>query len=145
MNVIPMACDHAGFELKEFLKSKFIERGFEVKDFGTYSSESCDYPDMIHPLAKAINEGEFEFGVIMCGSANGVSMTANKYPFVRCALCWKEEIARLAKQHNNANVIALPARFISQDEALSIFDAWFSAEFEGGRHQKRVDKIAIKE
>lgn len=145
MNVIPMACDHAGFELKEFLKSKFIERGFEVKDFGTYSSESCDYPDMIHPLAKAINEGEFEFGVIMCGSANGVSMTANKYPFVRCALCWKEEIARLAKQHNNANVIALPARFISQDEALNIFDAWFSTEFEGGRHQKRVDKIAIKE
>lgn len=145
MNVIPMACDHAGFELKEFLKSKFIERGFEVKDFGAYSSESCDYPDMIHPLAKAINEGEFEFGVIMCGSANGVSMTANKYPFVRCALCWKEEIARLAKQHNNANVIALPARFISQDEALNIFDAWFSTEFEGGRHQKRVDKIAIKE
>lgn len=145
MNVIPMACDHAGFELKEFLKSKFIERGFEVKDFGTYSSESCDYPDMIHPLAKAINEGEFEFGVIMCGSANGVSMTANKYPFVRCALCWKEEIARLAKQHNNANIIALPARFISQDEALNIFDAWFSTEFEGGRHQKRVDKIAIKE
>lgn len=145
MNVIPMACDHAGFELKEFLKSKFIERGFEVKDFGTYSSESCDYPDMIHPLAKAINEGEFEFGVIMCGSANGVSMTANKYPFVRCALCWKEEIARLAKQHNNANIIALPARFISQDEALSIFDAWFSTEFEGGRHKKRVDKIAIKE
>lgn len=145
MNVIPMACDHAGFELKEFLKSKFIERGFEVKDFGTYSSESCDYPDMIHPLAKAINEGEFEFGVIMCGSANGVSMTANKYPFVRCALCWKEEIAQLAKQHNNANVIALPARFISQDEALNIFDAWFSTEFEGGRHQKRVDKIAIKE
>lgn len=145
MNVIPMACDHAGFELKEFLKSKFIERGFEVKDFGTYSSESCDYPDIIHPLAKAINEGEFEFGVIMCGSANGVSMTANKYPFVRCALCWKEEIARLAKQHNNANVIALPARFISQDEALNIFDAWFSTEFEGGRHQKRVDKIAIKE
>lgn len=145
MNVIPMACDHAGFELKEFLKSKFIERGFEVKDFGAYSSESCDYPDMIHPLAKAINEGEFEFGVIMCGSANGVSMTANKYPFVRCALCWKEEIARLAKQHNNANVIALPARFISQDDALNIFDAWFSTEFEGGRHQKRVDKIAIKE
>ncbi len=145
MNVIPMACDHAGFELKEFLKSKFIERGFEVKDFGTYSSESCDYPDMIHPLAKAINEGEFEFGVIMCGSANGVSMTANKYPFVRCALCWKEEIARLAKQHNNANIIALPARFISQDEALNIFDAWFSTDFEGGRHQKRVDKIAIKE
>lgn len=145
MNVIPMACDHAGFELKEFLKSKFIERGFEVKDFGTYSSESCDYPDMIHPLAKAINEGEFEFGVIMCGSANGVSMTANKYPFVRCALCWKEEIARLAKQHNNANIIALPARFISKDEALNIFDAWFSTEFEGGRHQKRVDKIAIKE
>ena len=142
--VIPMACDHAGFELKEFLKSTLIERGLEIKDFGTYSSDSVDYPDMIHPLAKEINDGNFEFGIIMCGSANGVSMVANKYQNVRCALCWEEEIAQLAKQHNNANIISLPARFISKEKALSIVDAYLKTEFEGGRHQKRVEKIPIK-
>ncbi|MBO5843265.1 MAG: ribose 5-phosphate isomerase B [Bacteroidales bacterium] len=142
--IIPMACDHAGFELKEFLKSSLIERGLEIKDFGTYTSDSVDYPDMIHPLAKEINEGVYPFGIIMCGSANGVSMVANKYPNVRCALCWQEEIAQLAKQHNNANIIALPARFISKEKALSIVDAYLNTEFEGGRHQKRVEKIPIK-
>lgn len=142
--IIPMACDHAGFELKEFLKSSLIERGLEIKDFGTYTSDSVDYPDMIHPLAKEINEGVYPFGIIMCGSANGVSMVANKYPNVRCALCWQEEIAQLAKQHNNANIIALPARFISKEKALSIVDAYLNTEFEGGRHQKRVEKISIK-
>ncbi|MEE0889194.1 MAG: ribose 5-phosphate isomerase B [Bacteroidales bacterium] len=142
--VIPMACDHAGFELKEFLKSALIERGLEIKDFGTYTSDSVDYPDMIHPLAKEINAGNFEFGIIMCGSANGVSMVANKYQNVRCALCWEEEIAQLAKQHNNANIISLPARFISKEKALSIVDAYLNTEFEGGRHQKRVEKIPIK-
>ena len=139
-----MACDHAGFELKEFLKSALIERGLEIKDFGTYTSDSVDYPDMIHPLAKEINAGNFEFGIIMCGSANGVSMVANKYQNVRCALCWEEEIAQLAKQHNNANIISLPARFISKEKALSIVDAYLNTEFEGGRHQKRVEKIPIK-
>ena len=142
--IIPMACDHAGFELKEFLKSSLIERGLEIKDFGTYTSDSVDYPDMIHTLAKEINEGVYPFGIIMCGSANGVSMVANKYPNVRCALCWQEEIAQLAKQHNNANIIALPARFISKEKALSIVDAYLNTEFEGGRHQKRVEKIPIK-
>ena len=139
-----MACDHAGFELKEFLKSALIERGLEIKDFGTYTSDSVDYPDMIHPLAKEINAGNFEFGIIMCGSANGVSMVANKYQNVRCALCWEEEIAQLAKQHNNANIISLPARFISKEKALSIVEAYLNTEFEGGRHQKRVEKIPIK-
>lgn len=139
-----MACDHAGFELKEFLKSALTERGLEIKDFGTYTSDSVDYPDMIHPLAKEINAGNFEFGIIMCGSANGVSMVANKYQNVRCALCWEEEIAQLAKQHNNANIISLPARFISKEKALSIVDAYLNTEFEGGRHQKRVEKIPIK-
>ncbi len=139
-----MACDHAGFELKEFLKSTLTERGLEIKDFGTYSSDSVDYPDMIHPLAKEINDGNYEFGIIMCGSANGVSMVANKYPNVRCGLCWEEEIAQLTKQHNNANIIALPARFISKEKALSIVDAYLNTEFEGGRHQKRVEKIPIK-
>ena len=142
--VIPMACDHAGFELKEFLKSALTERGLEIKDFGTYTSDSVDYPDMIHPLAKEINAGNYEFGIIMCGSANGVSMVANKYQNVRCALCWQEEIAQLAKQHNNANIISLPARFISKEKALSIVDAYLNTEFEGGRHQKRVGKIPIK-
>jgi ribose 5-phosphate isomerase B len=142
--VIPMACDHAGFELKEFLKSALIERGLEIKDFGTYTSDSVDYPDMIHPLAKEINAGNFEFAIIMCGSANGVTMVANKYQNVRCALCWEEEIAQLAKQHNNANIISLPARFISKEKALSIVDAYLNTEFEGGRHQKRVEKIPIK-
>ena len=142
--VIPMACDHAGFELKEFLKSALTERGLEIKDFGTYTSDSVDYPDMIHPLAKEINAGNYEFGIIMCGSANGVSMVANKYQNVRCALCWQEEIAQLAKQHNNANIISLPARFISKEKALSIVDAYLNTEFEGGRHQKRVEKIPIK-
>lgn len=142
--VIPMACDHAGFELKEFLKSALTERGLEIKDFGTYTSDSVDYPDMIHPLAKEINAGNFEFGIIMCGSANGVSMVANKYQNVRCALCWEEEISQLAKQHNNANIISLPARFISKEKALSIVDAYLNTEFEGGRHQKRVEKIPIK-
>ena len=142
--IIPMACDHAGFELKEFLKSSLIERGLEIKDFGTYTSDSVDYPDMIHPLAKEINEGVYPFGIIMCGSANGVSMVANKYPNVRCALCWQEEIAQLAKQHNNANIIALPARFKKKKKALSIVDAYLNTEFEGGRHQKRVEKIPIK-
>lgn len=142
--VIPMACDHAGFELKEFLKSALTERELEIKDFGTYTSDSVDYPDMIHPLAKEINAGNYEFGIIMCGSANGVSMVANKYQNVRCALCWEEEIAQLAKQHNNANIISLPARFISKEKALSIVDAYLNTEFEGGRHQKRVEKIPIK-
>lgn len=142
--IIPMACDHAGYELKEYLKKYLTEKGYEIKDFGTYSSDSVDYPDMIHPLAKEINEGVYEIGVIMCGSANGVSMVANKYPNVRCALCWEEEIAKLAKQHNNANIISLPARFISQEKASLILDAFLMTDFEGGRHQKRVDKISIK-
>ncbi len=142
--IIPMACDHAGYELKEYLKKYLEEKGFEVKDFGTNSTDSVDYPDMIHPLAKEINEGIYEVGVIMCGSANGVSMVANKYPNVRCALCWEEEIAKLAKQHNNANIISLPARFISQEKASLIVDSFLNTEFEGGRHQKRVDKISIK-
>ncbi len=144
-DIIPIACDHAGFELKEFLKKELSEKGFNIKDMGTYSSESVDYPDMIHPLASAVNEGEFKFGIIICGTANGVSMVANKYPCVRCAVCWETEIAELAKQHNNANIIALPARFISKEKALDIFYAYYNAVFEGGRHQRRIDKIAIKD
>ena len=136
-----MACDHAGYELKEVVKQKLIEKGFEVKDYGTYSSESVDYPDYAHPLGAAINRGEFARGIVICGSGNGVQMTVNKYPNVRCALCWTPEIASLGRQHNNCNVIALPARFISQETALEIVDVFLTTEFEGGRHKRRVEKI----
>lgn len=136
-----MACDHAGYELKEVVKQKLIEKGFEVKDYGTYSSESVDYPDYAHPLGAAINRGEFARGIVICGSGNGVQMTVNKYPNVRCALCWTPEIASLGRQHNNCNVIALPARFISQETALEIVDVFLTTEFEGGRHLRRVEKI----
>ncbi|MCQ2326696.1 MAG: ribose 5-phosphate isomerase B [Bacteroidales bacterium] len=141
--ILPIASDHAGFELKEQLKPYLESKGFVVKDMGCFSSESVDYPDMIHPLAKSIDEGEYPFGFIMCGTGNGVSMVANKYQNVRCALCWKEEISALAKQHNNANIIALPARFISFEEAKNILDAYLSASFEEGRHLRRVNKIRI--
>lgn len=142
--IVPMASDHAGFELKEMLKTYLQDKGFQVEDMGCYSNQSVDYPDFIHPLAKAINQGEYDFAFIMCGSGNGVSMVANKYPNVRCALCWREEIAELAKQHNNANIIALPARFITFEQAKAIVDAYLNAEFQGGRHQRRVDKIPPK-
>lgn len=144
MNIIPIASDHAGFELKEKIKSYLLEKGENVEDFGCYSSESVDYPDFIHPLANSINNGEYNFGFIMCGTGNGVSMVANKYPNVRCALCWQEEIASLAKQHNNANIIALPARFITFEQAKDIIEAYMNACFEGGRHQRRINKIPIK-
>lgn len=142
--IIPMASDHAGFELKEKIKQYLINKGYEVKDMGCYSSDSVDYPDMIHPLAKEINNGNYKFGVIMCGTGNGVSMVANKYQMIRCALCWNKDIATLAKQHNNANIIAMPARFISYQTATEIVDAYLNTNFEGGRHQRRIDKIPIQ-
>lgn len=141
MKIIPIACDHAGFELKEKVKSYLSSRGYEIKDYGTNSSESVDYPDMVHPLGRDINNGVYEFGIVICGSGNGVQMTVNKYKNVRCALCWTPEIAELARQHNNANILAMPARFISQEVALNIVDKYLSTSFEGGRHEKRVEKI----
>ena len=141
MKIIPIACDHAGFELKEKVKSYLSSRGYEVKDYGTNSSESVDYPDMVHPLGRDIDNGVYEFGIVICGSGNGVQMTVNKYKNVRCALCWTPEIAELARQHNNANILAMPARFISQEVALNIVDKYLSTSFEGGRHEKRVEKI----
>ena len=140
--VIPMACDHAGFELKEFLKSALTERGLEIKDFGTYTSDSVDYPDMIHPMAKEVNDGNFDFGIAICGSGNGVSMVANKYKNVRAALCWQVELAKLARQHNDANIVSIPARFISQATAELIIESFLQTDFEGGRHLARVSKIA---
>ena len=140
---IAIACDHAGFEYKEKLVGYLENSGNEVKDFGTYTSESMDYPDTVHPLAVEVEKGEFEKGIVLCGSGNGVSMTANKHQGIRCALCWNVEIAWLARLHNDANVCAIPARFIAYEEAEEIVSRFLTTEFEGGRHQRRVEKIPV--
>jgi len=139
--ILAMASDHGGYATKTFLKEALQKQGYTIFDFGTNSPESVDYPDMIHPLASAINRGEFQRGIILCGSGNGAQMTANKYPNVRAGLCWNVEQAQLTRQHNNANVLSLPGRFVSFEEALQIADTFLNTEFEGGRHQARVDKI----
>ena len=144
MAKIGMACDHAGYELKEYLKKILVKRGNEVVDFGTNSPESMDYPDTAHPLAEALEAGKVDFGVSMCGSGNGITMPLNNHQKVRAALCWKPEIAALAKQHNNANILSMPARFISRKMAVRILDAYLDAKFEGGRHQRRIEKIPCK-
>ena len=138
---VAFASDHAGYELKQYLIGIMKERGYEVEDFGTHSTDSCDYPDFAHPAAKAVESGECDFGIAMCGSGNGIQMTLNKHQGILAALCWLPELASLARQHNNANILVLPARFISRDEAVKILDAYLAAEFEGGRHQRRIDKI----
>ncbi len=138
---IAIGCDHAGYELKEYLKTQLSEQGYLFKDFGTTSEASVDYPDFIHPLAKSIDRGEIELGIIMCGSGNGVSITANKHAKVRAAIAWNTELASLARQHNDANVLGLSARFIAKEYALEIVHSFLQADFEGGRHQTRVDKI----
>ena len=140
--IIPIGADHAGFQLKERVKAHLEAKGYEVKDFGCYSEESIDYPDFAHPVATMVEENEGMFGIVICGSGNGINMTANKHQGIRSALCWKKEIAELARQHNNANVIALPARFISEEEAIEMVDIFLVTTFEGGRHQNRVNKIA---
>ena len=134
--------DHAGFEYKSNMIVKLESLGYELKDFGPFSDASVDYPDYVHPLSSAIESGEFEFGIVICGSGNGVAITANKHQGIRAALCWNEELAALSRQHNNANVLALPARFISYEEAEQLAEIFLSTEFEGGRHQNRVSKIA---
>ena len=140
--IIPIASDHAGFEMKKYLISKLREDGYEVKDYGTYSAESVDYPDFIHPLANDINSGIYKRGIIMCGSGNGSQMVANKYPNVRAALCWSEEIAKYARLHNDANIISLPGRFIEFELAYKLVKIFFNTEFEGGRHVRRIGKIS---
>ncbi len=139
---VALGCDHAGFLLKQRLFSFLTERGCKVKDFGTYSEEGFDYPDSVHPLCCAIEAGNHDIGIVICGSGNGVNMTANKHAGIRSALCWKVELARLARLHNNANVLALPARFISEDTALQIVGMFLKTGFEGGRHTGRVSKIS---
>jgi ribose 5-phosphate isomerase B len=140
---IGIAADHAGYELKEHLKPLLAELGYEPVDFGTHSLASMDYPDVIHPLCKDLLAGKFALGIIICGSGNGVNITANKYPGVRSALCWLPEIAALARQHNDANILALPARFMSKDHAEASVRNFLTTPFEGGRHQNRVDKIPM--
>jgi ribose 5-phosphate isomerase B len=138
---IAIAADHAGFELKSILLPFLTQQGISFEDLGTYSLDSMDYPDVAHPLADKVESGEAEFGILICGSANGVAMAANKHQGIRAAICWKTEIAALARQHNNANVLCLPARFISSDEAFEITNIFLQTSFEGGRHQRRVEKI----
>ncbi|MBE7177277.1 MAG: ribose 5-phosphate isomerase B [Mucilaginibacter polytrichastri] len=137
---IAIGSDHAGFELKQFMLTEL--QGMEVKDFGTHSAESADYPDFAHPVALAVEQGEADFGILICGSANGVAITANKHQGIRAGICWNAEVAGLVRQHNDANVLCLPARFISADEAKEITRIFFETGFEGGRHARRVGKIA---
>jgi len=144
MKKIALASDHAGFKLKEQIKNYLKNKDLEIFDFGTYSEQSVDYPDFIHPLAEAIEKKDYDLGIIVCGSGNGVAITANKHQGIRAAYCWNEEIAKLARLHNDANVCALPGRFIAFDYAKLIVDAFLSSEFEGGRHERRVKKIPIK-
>ena len=139
-----MASDHAGYTLKCALKEYLNEKGYNVLDFGTDSEESCDYPDYAHPAALAVENGEVAFGVAMCGTGNGIQITLNKHQGIRAALCWRPELAALAKEHNNANFLVLPARFVSYDEAIGILNAYLEAKFEGGRHQRRIDKISCR-
>ncbi len=140
--ILPIACDHGGYEMKEYLKRKLSGLGYKIKDLGTFSSDSVDYPDYIHPLAKAVDNDEYEFGIILCGSGNGAQMTANKYKNARAALCWTVEQAELSRQHNNANILSLPGRFVNKELAMEIALKFLNTEFEGGRHQRRVEKIS---
>lgn len=139
---IAIASDHAGVEYKTQLVSYLKTKGFEVKDFGPMNEDSVDYPDYAHPVAKAVTNKEVELGILLCGSGNGINMSANKHQEIRSALCWQKEIAELARLHNNANVLAMPARFISYNEAQDIAETFLSTKFEGGRHERRVNKIA---
>lgn len=139
---IAIGADHAGFEYKEILKNYIHELGYNSKDFGTNDSSSVDYPDFAHPVAEAVESAVQGFGILICGSANGVAITANKHQGVRAALCWNKEVAALARQHNNANIVCIPARFVTVEEAKEIVKTFLTTPFEGGRHEGRVNKIA---
>ncbi|HEY4304359.1 MAG TPA: ribose 5-phosphate isomerase B [Gemmatimonadaceae bacterium] len=141
---ILIASDHAGFELKEKLEKVLADRGFDVQDLGTNTTDSTDYADYAHPLAVQVGNGEVKRGVLMCGTGLGMSYAANRHPHVRAAVAWTPEIARLAREHNDANVLVLPARFVTDDQAVEILDAWLDTPFEGGRHARRVNKIELE-
>jgi ribose 5-phosphate isomerase B len=139
---VAIGSDHAGFEYKEDLISFLEGKGILFKDYGTYSKDSVDYPDFAHPVASAVEDGDASFGILICGSANGVAITANKHQGIRAAICWGEELAKLAREHNNANIICIPARFVREGDAEKMVALFMTTEFEGGRHARRVDKIA---
>ena len=141
---IALASDHAGYNLKQAVQLFLEDNGAKVKDFGCFSEESCDYPDFAHPMAEAVEKGEFEFGIAICSTGNGITMTCNKHKGVRAALCWDPKLAELARAHNNANILGLPANFISVPIALDIERKFFQTDFEGGRHERRVNKIALQ-
>ncbi|GGG39690.1 ribose 5-phosphate isomerase B [Hymenobacter glacieicola] len=140
---LAIGSDHAGFEQKQMLLQWLRDNGYEVQDFGTHSADSVDYPDYVHPLASAVEQGEFERGILLCGSANGVCITANKHQGIRAGLAWEPEVASLIRQHNNANVLCVPARFVDEETARAIVSQFLNTAFEGGRHQTRVDKISL--
>ena len=144
MKTVGICSDHAGFELKEFVRGWLRDKGMEYKDFGTYSLDSCDYPDFAHPMALAVDAGECYPGIAVCGAGNGIAMTLNNHQGIRAALCWNAELAHLARQHNDANVLVMPGRYISTEEADMILTEFFNTAFEGGRHLLRVDKIPVK-
>lgn len=139
---IALGTDHAGYEYKEQIKKHLIERGHEVKDFGTFSAEACDYPDFIHPAALAVGRGECDRAVVLGGSGNGEAIVANKVRGVRCAVCWNEELARLSRAHNDANALSIGARMVPLELALKMIDVWLATPFDGGRHARRIEKLA---
>lgn len=141
--LIAIGSDHAGFSLKEKIKKHLLSQNIEIKDCGTYSADSVDYPDFAHAVASEVEKGSAGYGIIMCGSGNGINMAANKHAGIRSALCWSEEIAELARKHNNANVLALPARFTEEGLAIKMVDRFINTPFEGGRHENRINKIPI--
>lgn len=139
---IAIGADHAGVLYKDKLVKYLTDKGIEIQDFGTFSTDSVDFPDFAHPTAEAVETGQADFGILLCGSGQGVNMTANKHQGIRSALCWNTDIARLTRQHNNANIIALPARFVAYEYAVEMIEIFLNTEFEGGRHEKRVEKIS---
>jgi ribose 5-phosphate isomerase B len=141
---IIIASDHAGFRLKEKLVRWLIKNRYEIRDLGCFSEDSVDYPDYAHPLADAVEKGEFDYGITICGSGNGISMASNKHQKIRSAVCWNEEIGRLARAHNDANICALPGRFLTEAEAIAIIKIFLSTPFEAGRHKRRIEKIPVK-
>tara|TARA_R110002049_G_scaffold98598_10_gene240065 strand:- start:344 stop:787 length:444 start_codon:yes stop_codon:yes gene_type:complete len=145
MNIkkLAIASDHAGFQLKGKLKEELTKKGIEVIDFGPNSEESCDYADFAHPLALAIEKNKADLGILICGSGNGIAITANKHQQIRAAICWEEELAKLARQHNDANILVLPARFITENTAIKCMESFINEDFEGGRHLRRIEKIPV--
>lgn len=143
VRTIAIGCDHAGFPYKAAITKMLAEKGISIIDKGTYSADSVDYPDFVHPVSEALEQNHADLGVLMCGSGNGVAMTANKHETIRAALCWTDELARLARQHNNANVVCIPVRFVTEEMALAMVEAFIKTDFEGGRHARRVGKIPL--